>query len=323
MSEILFQPERVLVVANPNSSHFERVNELYDQLDTSPRWRDNYEALHTKNPKEHDNAQRIINLVKPGDVVWAAVGDGTLKTVVEALMSLDPDTRNTIALVPDRKGNANDASHRLYGRRMPKVDNLMASHRVSLEDVMRVEVHEDAFLAENAHVEHGFSYVDLGFMALAAELIDDSAHRDLKRKHPHLPSMALDGIPTTRALKYAEPFKVEEMHDDASIRVLMQRVYSISPRMAKGVVKFDVRNRDGEMIKVDFEDENFALRAMRRLAFERRHGLAGERLMEDAFTVHDSVVAEIDGEPIHLAAGSLVRVKCLPKQVGVLLPKAA
>lgn len=78
--------ERNILIHNPHSTEAVRVGQLITHLDESGV---RYEAHTTPSPKAADNIDWTAELVRPGDRIFSAAGDGTASQVGEGILRAD------------------------------------------------------------------------------------------------------------------------------------------------------------------------------------------------------------------------------------------
>lgn len=155
---------RLVVAHNPHSSRSSLVQrDVFDRLDAVGQA---YVKLEIKRAPLQDNVNRLAPLIKPGDLVLSAAGDGSAHAIAHALIAADqPDT--SIGFLA--YGNFNDLPHALNSRESLRdpVEFLSSAQQQLLYPLV---------VKTNGVVRrHAFLYCTFGWTAKAAARFDEVA----------------------------------------------------------------------------------------------------------------------------------------------------
>lgn len=158
--------KRVLVVYNPRSSKYKKVQEevVEELLQRQGLMVGKYEVLDTN---VDDNAKKFAKLVRDDDLVIAAGGDATAAIAANGILNAGKDAR--LAVLP--YGNFNDLARTLGTRNLAEVFDGKIKKMWPLEIVV-----------DGRHFRYATCYVTIGMTAEAVELFDDEkVRKDLQK----------------------------------------------------------------------------------------------------------------------------------------------
>ncbi|MDR0590960.1 MAG: hypothetical protein LBG75_00080 [Candidatus Nomurabacteria bacterium] len=143
---------RVVLVSNPRSSNYRKVErQVLMPLKQLTENLIEYKIVHTF---FEDNVQRISRLLREGDTVIAAGGDGTVAIAINAIMATGFTSITFGALA---YGNFNDLSTAFSGRGA-KVEQLLATRRT-------VKFWPLDIFVNGEHFRYSTMYADIGLVA--------------------------------------------------------------------------------------------------------------------------------------------------------------
>ena len=160
--------KRVLVVYNPRSSKYKKVQEevVEELLQRQGLMVGKYEVLDTN---VDDNAKKFAKLVRDDDLVIAAGGDATAAIAANGILQAGSDA--TLAVLP--YGNFNDLARTLGTQNLTDVFDGKTIKMWSLEIVV-----------DGRHFRYATCYTTIGMTAEAVELFDDEkVRKDLQKGH--------------------------------------------------------------------------------------------------------------------------------------------
>jgi hypothetical protein len=295
---------RVVVLRNPVSTQAaparQRITELrrifgkelVTVVDTSPDGIDANRQLLRAHAK----------LLGPQTLLCIAAGDGTVNMVIETLVQdthLSAQARKTPVL-PLWGGNANDLAHMLNGM----------AYRGRLREALYkgkvIAVHPLACALRSQdgakRIRTAACYATFGATAYAAEQLNDTKLRSswLHR----VPGMRLIGeiAAGLRALVRAPMFAVTE---HGKPKLVYERAFANGSRFAK-VERLPLRLTEPVFLSHTLEEKRLKTvvphlaRAMRKRLSPRFRDHYAE------FTIEESILAQFDGEPMEIQAGTTV-----------------
>ncbi|MDR1032486.1 MAG: hypothetical protein LBL84_00550 [Candidatus Nomurabacteria bacterium] len=159
---------RVVFISNPRSSNYRKVEKrVLGILKQQPVELVEYKIVHTF---FEDNVKRISKVLRSGDLVIAAGGDGTASIVGNGIMASGITDVRLGAL---GYGNFNDLATALSGRTAKVSDVLDASKTV---DFYPIEIS-----VNGKHFRHSFMYADIGLVAGAVDEFEKAPERQRLR----------------------------------------------------------------------------------------------------------------------------------------------
>ena len=164
---------RLLVVINPNSTKAHRVqSEVINPLHENG---DVFTTVQTLTPDTEENIAHLSALIRDGDRVISAAGDGTAMQVVNAVLREGIDAE--VGFLP--YGNFNDIA-KTHG---------LTSPLQAYGDVGTTELHPLAVGVNEQFLRYAPAYVSLGWSAVAASHFGQSGSREKLRKQKRLASI--------------------------------------------------------------------------------------------------------------------------------------
>lgn len=294
--------ERVLVLRNPVSTHAaqgsQRIAELERifgkkqvyVIDTVAGGRDANRALLIRHAKQ----------LGPRTLLCIAAGDGTVGMVIETLVqdpALTQEARKTPVL-PLWCGNANDLAHMLNGN----------AYRNRTQEVVTkgkvIAIHPLQCTLETADGKQSTRiaacYASFGATAFAAARLNAP---DV-RKHPyyHIPFLHFfaEFFAGLKALVTAPSFALEE---GGTKKLVYERTFTNGSRFAK-VERLPLKLNEEAFLQHTLEEKRLA-KVVPRMWAAMQKGLAGKyKHNRTEFTVQQAILAQFDGEPTEIAAGT-------------------
>jgi hypothetical protein len=296
---------RVLAVHNPVCSQPEKAAAVIAWLRDS-RWGSGLELVTTQDPYTHDNVQLVRDALQPGDIVIGLGGDGLANDIFNAMhreREVGRIGRDEVAMVPIPAGNGNDLTQSLYGKhflRGERLPNLLERRETGLLDGMKIG-------AGNGLDKLAHSYVGLGFTGRAAEFINRPDFRARRRSNMVLKRMQ-DGIQVARALGGLEAFGYET--DSGEIATGKEKLYTLMPRVAAGVIKVNTTPFDREIVGLELGARAFILNALAAIGPRRLDCGANGEVMDEPqeLTFRTDTPLQYDGEPAELPAGTTLTI---------------
>lgn len=322
---------RVVLFTNPKSSQAERVgclsNELKSQL---PLLGVETVEVLTDPPAGTNNADKLAEVLRPGDLVVVLAGDGTNNAAGNGIIKSKVDGVRSLT-VPC--GNADDFSHSLHGR-----DSLG-----SAEDVIAaIDTGDSQPLSAIRVVQDGdeeryaFAYFGIGLTGRAAQMMNLPNYRRMKagrrREINRLTDAAIVAPLVLSAKKAA--YRYEEDGRTAEICEIL--ISNVSHFAREFMV--DVKSWDKEIIVNELGPEDLMAHLVRRIARERavdlpapmrrliggtpagENGLIGRPLSKRTLTLAQDTPLQFDGEPVMVSSGTTLEIEAMPQAINVLSP---
>ncbi len=310
--------ERLLVVVNSQSAHFDKVERgVIDVLDQS-EWAAHYDVFETRKPTpgQPTNTERISKLREPNQGLVLAAGDGTVFDAVNSSDQVEDEIRASTHHIVLAYGGGNDAARSCHGRkgRADLIDLL--DHGVVREvDLIDVLVGEERKVA--------ISYVGLGWTALGSEAINKPEKRRQKKAHPRISHKVFDGI-TLSQLIVAEHFRPSFKYSENSEGLIeaSEMLFSNLPSMAGGVIQVE-KSQPGKVVCIEISPDIFVPDVLKRLATQKIiGGMKGTHITDRTIVVEPGTVIHLDGEAQRLEERTTVSVGVKPDRVKVLVKAA-
>src|SRR3989344_1966290 len=324
MSDNIHQPERLVLVLNPNSAHAERANKAVINPLMASEWGSKLVVLETEDPDTAgvDNVSAITDFLQEGDLFGLGGGDGVDNIGYQVVEKAHEDgkiSREDLTIVSFPFGDGNDLSLSIskgvnIARRKRFFGTLNEGSRKWV-DAMEMTIETDE--AKKKLIVH--SYVGRGLTGDIANNVNSPLLRKV-RKMPgvrRIPGKLLDTPPVVKALIGREPFKYS--NEDGEIEQAHEQVCAVMPRMAGGTIRMGVDPFEQRMIQISFGQDHLMRNVAMALAKSRtKKGMEGKEISRLKFRVHDQTYMHYDGEPMLLEPGADVTIAHRPKFVQVL-----
>jgi phosphatidylglycerophosphate synthase/diacylglycerol kinase family enzyme len=239
-------------------------------------------------------------LLGPRTLLCIAAGDGTIHLILNSLLHDDELTeaaKNT-PILPLWCGNANDLAYMLNGawspRRLRNILNRGAVVSIRPLDctLRNVHGHEQRYLAS--------SYASFGASAYASQELERVIHRGSPTRRFVVSRIGQEVFAVFWALAKAPTFTITT-HDRTSI--IFERTYLNGSRFAK-VIGLPLHLTDEKFHRNTIEHKNIIALFFSVIGLMINRAVSKRAITHDAFTIHDTVWAQFDGEPIRLASGT-------------------
>lgn len=303
MSRFLFQ--HVIVLFNPASTHAAQAKKKIAELRALVP-SDTFLLLETSNKGRAANKKLLLgysHLLGAQTLLCIAAGDGTVNMAVEVLASCtgnSTDPSKTVIL-PLWGGNANDVAHMLNG----------PAYRISLQALLTrgqiVTVRPlcctltDSTGNQRRHLAIG--YISFGATALAARRLNEPPHRT-SRLHSIPGGRILQELLTVlQALRKAPAFKIEDKGKERSI---YDRMFINGSRIGK-IRSLPLSLADNAYYKTTLSEKRLGA-ALARIRELLRRPSVEKTAHPTVFRCIDKAWAQLDGETIRIAPGTLVEV---------------
>jgi diacylglycerol kinase family enzyme len=297
---------RIVVLRNPVSTHARqgerRIAELEGLfgkshitiIDTVPGGAEANRAL----------LRMHAGLLGPHTLLCIASGDGTVGMVIETLVQdrkLPSHVRDT-PILPLWSGNANDLAHMLNG----------AAYRARLQHIFEkgeiVAVHPLACKLTSKDgktvTRIAACYASFGATAFAAAKLNEPKQRNNPLHRIPGGRFVSEFLTGFSALMEAPSFTVTE-HD--KVKVVYERTFTNGSRFAK-IERLPIKLTNEAFFLHTLEEKRL-VSVIPRLLQAMQKRLAGRFTNDRAdFTVHEDVLAQFDGEPMEIAAGTKISV---------------
>ena len=239
-------------------------------------------------------------LLGPRTLLCIAAGDGTIHLILNSLLhdaKLSPAAKST-PILPLWCGNANDLAYMLNGawspRRLRNILNRGSVVRIKpLECTLRnVHGEEQQFVAS--------SYASFGASAFASQELERVIPRGSPARRFVVSRFGQEIFAVLRALAQAPTFTITA-HGRTSI--IFERTYLNGSRFAK-VIGIPLRLTDEKFHRQTIEHKHIITLFLNLIGLMTDRKISKRAITHDAFTVHDTVWAQFDGEPVRLASGT-------------------
>jgi diacylglycerol kinase family enzyme len=248
--------------------------------------------------------RKHAKLLGPHTLLCIVAGDGTVGMVVETLVQDDklPDIARNTPILPLWGGNANDLAHMLNGSAsLARLRHILARGEV-------VAIHPLACRLQprggKPKVRIAACYASFGATAFAAAKLSEPR----SRTHP------IHRIPGARFLREfiigfsavmeAPVFRVKE---EEKVKIVYERTFTTGSRFAK-VERLPVKLTDETFFLSTLEDKRW-VSALPRIFQATQKRLASRFTHDHAdFTIEEKTLAQFDGEPAEIPAGTKVSV---------------
>lgn len=248
--------------------------------------------------------RRHEKLLGPRTLLCIAAGDGTIHLILNSLLhddKLSPLAKST-PILPLWCGNANDLAYMLNGawspRRLRNILNRGSVVQIKpLECTLRnVHGHEQRFVAS--------SYASFGASAYASQELERVIPRGSPTRRFIISRFGQEVFASLRALAQAPTFTLTA-HGRTSI--IFERTYLNGSRFAK-VIGIPLRLTDEKFHRQTVERKHIITLLLNLIGLMTDRQIAKRAISHDAFTVHDTVWAQFDGEAVRLASGTEVTI---------------
>ncbi len=316
----------VKIVVNPNSTRYKRGHLFYPIESIEQAYPNRNEKIRTTGNPEEDaiNLKKVLRL---GDVVVGACGDGGIHQIINTLQ--DEDIRDLqIPLLPIWGGNGNNLATMLNGR----------SNHFGVVDILRygklakyrtLNVHETP-LDSPTTVHKGGMYTGYGVSGDMATKLNSSPHRNRTFYKYAATRLALEGQALRRSLHARQPFHLSLIESSQlppgpneqlrTVLPLPESLTELSVIKGRKMAKFlhmPVELQEERALVTYFEEQENDKRsfALGKFVSERIMGLSDSKdqyITDDsvmAFRVESPTTAHIDAEEIELQAGTAVMVE--------------
>ncbi len=307
--------ERLLVVVNPHSTNFDRVqSEVIDRVIASD-WARRSEIVETVNPTllGKDNIQHIAESLVPNQAIIIAGGDGLVNDVGNSVDSVEDGIRDSSYCLVRPHGCGNDTARSLNGGK-GKVDifDVLATGDVREIDLIDVEIGNTKKVA--------VSYMGIGWTALGSEAINRPEKRQQKMNHRRISHKVFDGITLSGVLageRFRPSFKYFE--NDGGVREASEILFSNLPSMAGGAITVE-KSTPGHVVCIEIEPDNFLTEIMKRLALQKfTGGMKGAHITGRSIVVDAGTMIHLDGEFQRLEEPTPISVGVKPNRLNFLV----
>ncbi len=234
-----------------------------------------------------------------------AAGDGTVNLMLNSLLhnpKLSAKARAT-PIVPLWCGNANDLAYMLNGRpsRHPVKKILRRGHIVSIRPLScKLKLADGTIKTFTAAC-----YASFGASAFATQEMEQSLRSKSPIRRFGLSRLGQEFIATMWALMRAPTFKVSE--HDGQTHVIFERTHLNGSRFAK-VIGLPLRLTDSKFHRATIVHRHLPLVLLHIIGLVSDRNLSKKTITRDAFTVHDPVWAQFDGEAVRIPAGTHIEI---------------
>lgn len=294
---------------NPGSTNAHRTLRLINQLqDTWPEL--TLEVVSTS-PGDYDHNQQALKtaLHAHPEPLWLIVGggDGTISSAVNVLRDMQRD----VPLIPFAAGNSNDIASILHGR----LNRTFSARRLARAKSLPITPLQCTITSPSGTrtVKFGVTYISFGITAHTARSINAPAHRSAHtaRKANRLTRRLHEIRTFIRILNEADAFHIEEAGVD---RQLFERLFVNGQRMAT-YFRWPVLLTESAFhdVQIDSLKPAANMQHMRKMASGHLYGTRFEQDGRISFTTKSEVTGQLDGETIHLAAGTHIEITLADK----------
>ena len=299
--------EQIVVVQNPKSSHAKRSEKRIVELQKLYGTK-KVHIIETSAKASVYQKKLLHHLAKYSTPTLLCVGggDGTVHSVVEAVLSEKSLDKKRIVILPLWGGNANDFGYMLNGLSTnKKLKNIIAQGKDLRVHPLEITIKS----ADKVAQYFAICYVSFGASAFAAQHLDKVSLAKTGPFH-NVPMLLMfrEALQVARALWQAPTFKAEANGHKFEI---FEQVFTNGSRIAK-INRMPVRLHDKAFYRAVQSDKH--PRVIVRLFKALRGKPVG--LVSDKphhFTVQESVLAQLDGEVMKIDAHSTVTI-ALSKQ---------
>lgn len=298
-------PKTIIIWYNPGSTNARRTLRLIEQLhEQFPAT--TLEVVRTEKGSYDENQKRLQTVIEEHtEPTWLIVGggDGTISSALNVLREIKRD----IPIVPFAAGNSNDVASILHGRlhRAFPARRLRKAKSLPVTPLICTITTADG----TKTVKYGITYVSFGITAHTARSINAPSHRDVHatRTTNRLKRRVHEIQTFIRILNEADAFTIEENGQD---RELYERIFVNGQRMAK-YFRWPVLLTESAFhdVQIDSLKPKDNMQNMRKMASGHLYGTRFEAEDAIGFTAKSAVVGQLDGETIHIAAGTHVAVE--------------
>lgn len=157
-----FTGRRLIISHNPHSSRAREVQaQVFDRLEQAGY---NYETIEVQQAHLNDNVARLAPLIRPGDIVLSAAGDGSAHATAHAVMAAG---QPGVELGFLAYGNFNDLPN-TFNSRESLSDPVALLEQASTKEIWPLDVSVDSRPLRSALL-----YATIGWTARAANQYDD------------------------------------------------------------------------------------------------------------------------------------------------------
>lgn len=323
-----------LVIHNPNSTNSVLTDGIIDMIADDPRWEDP-KVVETKYPDAMDNAKYLAEQIEEeleSDghgrqlAAWVCGGDG-LSMSTANVMSVNPELRDSLLLMPLPVGNACDTSRSLYGGNVLR--------RGKFLDVMSTGEAYPASCIEatvNGIGRLGVAYAGFKCTADMSARFASSEWRNARPDVPLWPPVlkrfvdkrladVRDAGAMVQGFKKSQPFLYSEAAVDPSATFAAHDIlFNNQPMYARyGRIAVGVR---GGSIMMEFPEGGFRRQVLASTWLGLVAGMHGVPTYRRELVIQsDEVNMHLDGEPFVLQKDDVVTIRDKPEAILVALPE--
>lgn len=244
------------------------------------------------------------DLLGPRTLLCIAAGDGTIHLILNSLLHDTElsDAAKKTPILPLWCGNANDLAYMLNGawspRRLRNILNRGKIVRIKPLDcsLRNVRGEETRYIAS--------SYASFGASAYASQELERVIPRGSRTRRFVLSRFGQEVFAALRALAQAPTFTITSY---GGTSVIFERTYLNGSRFAK-VIGIPLRLTDDKFHRNTIEHKHPLTLFLSIIGLMTDREISKRAITHDTFTVHDTVWAQFDGEPVRLASGTEVTV---------------
>ena len=300
---------RYVIIKNPASTDAHKAGERIREL-RRLSGEDSDVIVKTTLPGGKDANGSLLRdlsqVLGPRTLLCIAAGDGTVNIVLNALLNqpgLSSEARQT-PILPLWCGNANDLAYMLNGRpsRNPIRKVLKRGRVVQIHPLICTITLPDG----NRQRYTAASYASFGASAFATWEIERTLRRQTKSpiRRFGLSRLGQEIIAAAWALMRAPTFTVTEQ---GKTRVIFERTHLNGSRFAK-IIGLPLRLTDENFHRATIEHKHVYAVLRHLIGLVSNRELTKKTVARDAFTVHDPVWAQFDGEPVRIPAGATIEM---------------
>lgn len=298
--------DHIIVIRNPVSTDArktkQRIGILHNLLPTS--------EVHTLEtvaggiPANSALLRQHEALLGPRTLLCIAAGDGTIHLILNCLLhdrQLSRAAKET-PILPLWCGNANDLAYMLNGAWSPRhLRDIL--NRGSVVPIKPLECTLRNLRGEEEHFIAS-SYASFGATAYATQELERVIRRGSPARRFVASRFGQEIFAALRALSQSPTFTITE-HKRTSI--IFERTYLNGSRFAK-VIGLPLKLTDERFHRNTIEHKNLLTLVLNIIGLMSNRQLSKRAITHDAFTVHDTVWAQFDGEAVRLASGTVVSI---------------
>lgn len=298
--------DHIVVIRNPVSTDAHKTRQRIDVLQRLLPASDLHTIVTVAGGVAANSAllRQHEKLLGPRTLLCIAAGDGTIHLILNSLLYDEKLSKLAKAtpILPLWCGNANDLAYMLNGawspRRLRNILNRGSVVRIKpLECSLRnVHGHEQHFVAS--------SYASFGASAFASQELERVIPRGSPARHFVVSRFGQEVFAVLRALAQAPRFTITA-HGRTSI--IFELTYLNGSRFAK-VIGIPLRLTDEKFHRHTIEHKHIITLFLNLIGLMTDRKIPKRAITHDAFTIHDTVWGQFDGEPVRLASGTEVTI---------------